>query len=410
MGGDTVHVTIPDFTLPDAYDDPWEAYRWLRDNDPVHWSDAGQIWVLSRHAEVNLASRRADLYETKHGVRPRNPVPLSILTMDDPEHFQQRSIVSRGFTPRQVKRLQPHVKEITRELIAEIRSRGEIEFVTEFAVHVPLIVIAELIGLDPSMRETLHRWSDAMMGGEGRGPGDPALDNAALAATEFIVHVSELIAERRIEPREDLISILTGAFDEGALDTSTGTTLDRSDAMDDGDLLMFLITLMVAGNETTRNAISGGLMAFSQFPDQRELLIEQPELIDTAVDEIIRFVSPVLSFTRTAIADHELAGKQIKAGDRVLLLYQSANRDETVFDAPDELRIDRSPNPHLAFGAGPHYCLGANLARLEVRTVFEELFTHLHDIRVAAGQGASRSASSLVLGIESLPAVFTPVR
>jgi cytochrome P450 len=335
-------------------------------------------------------------------------VPLSILTMDGPEHFEQRSIVSRGFTPRQVKRLQPHVKEITQELIAEIKSRGEIEFVTDFAVHVPLIVIAELIGLDPSMRDTLHRWSDAMMGGEGRAAGDPALDGAAKAATEFILYVSELIAERRAEPREDLISILTGAFDEGALDTSKGTTLESREAMDDGDLLMFLITLMVAGNETTRNAISGGLMAFSQFPDQRELLIDRPDLIDTAVDEIIRFVSPVLSFTRTATEDHELAGKQIKAGDRVLLLYQSANRDETVFEAPDEFRIDRSPNPHLAFGAGPHYCLGANLARLEVRTVFEELFLHLHDIRVAEGEGARRAASSLVLGIERLPAVFTP--
>lgn len=403
-----MHTTIPDFTLPSAYDDPWEAYRWLRNNDPVHWSDEGQIWICSRHAEVNHVSRRADLYSTKHGVRPRNPVPLSILTMDDPEHFEQRSIVSRGFTPRQVKRLAPHVREITQELVDTIKARGEIEFVSDFAIHIPLIVIAELIGLDPSMRDTLHRWSDAMMGGEGRGPGDPELDAAAEAATEFIVYVSGLIEERRAEPREDLISILTGAFDEGSLDTTKGTTLADEERMEAGDLLMFLITLMVAGNETTRNAISGGLMAFSQFPDQRDLLIERPELIDTAVDEIIRFVSPVLSFTRTANEDHELAGKQVKAGDRLLLLYQSANRDETVFEAPDELRIDRSPNPHLAFGAGPHFCLGANLARLEVRTVFEELFTHLHDIRVAEGEGPSRAASSLVLGIERLPAVFTP--
>jgi cytochrome P450 family 142 subfamily A polypeptide 1 len=405
-----VHTTIPDFTLPAAYDDPWEAYRWLRNNDPVHWDEDGQVWVCSRHAEVNHVSRRADLYSTKHGVRPRNPVPLSILTMDDPEHFEQRSLISRGFTPRQVKRLQPHIKEITQEIIESIRERGEIEFVSEFAVHIPLIVIAELIGLDPSMRDSLHRWSDAMMGGEGRGPEDPAMETAATAATEFIVYVSGLIAERRADPREDLISILTGAFDEGDLDTTKGTTLDGTGAgtMDDGDLMMFLITLMVAGNETTRNAISGGLIAFSQFPDQRDLLIEKPELIDTAVDEIIRFVSPVLSFTRTANEDHELGGKQIKAGDSLLLLYQSANRDESVFDAPDEFRIDRSPNPHLAFGAGPHFCLGANLARLEVRTVFEELFTHFHDIRVAEGQSATRSPSSLVLGIERLPAVFTP--
>ncbi len=352
-----MHQTIPDFTLPGAYDDPWDAYRWLRENDPVHWSEEGQVWVLSCHAEVNHVSRRADLYSTKAGVRPRNPVPLSILTMDDPEHFQQRSLISRGFTPAQVRRLAPHITQITEELIAEVRSRGEIEFVSEFAVHVPLIVIAELIGIDPSIRTALHRWSDAMMGGEGRSPDDPAMEGAAIAATEFITYVSGLIEERRVDPREDLISILTGAFDEGSLDTSSGTTLD-SDRMEHGDLLMFLITLMVAGNETTRNAISGGLVAFSRFPEQRERLIANPELIDTAVDEIIRYVSPVLSFTRTANEDHELGGKQIKAGDRLLMLYQSANRDAAVFDEPDEFRIDRSPNPHLAFGAGPHFCLG----------------------------------------------------
>ena len=403
-----MHTTIPDFTLPNAYDDPWEAYRWLRENDPVHWSEDGQVWVCSRHAEVNHVSRRADLYSTADGVRPRNAVPLSILTMDDPEHFEQRSIISRGFTPGQVKRLAPHVKEITEEIIESIRERGEIEFVSEFAIHIPLIVIAELIGLDPSMRASLHKWSDDMMGGEGRGPEDPAMEAAGAAAMEFIAYVSGIIAERRAEPREDLISILAGAFDEGTLDTSKGTTLARDDSMDDGDLLMFLITLMVAGNETTRNAISGGLLAFSQFPDQRDLLIERPELIDTAVDEIIRFVSPVLSFTRTAKSDHELGGKQIKAGDRLLLLYQSANRDESVFEAPDELRIDRSPNPHLAFGAGPHFCLGANLARLEVRTVFETLFQRFHDLRVADDAGVTRSPSSLVLGISRLPAVFTP--
>jgi cholest-4-en-3-one 26-monooxygenase len=306
-----VHTTIPDFTLPGAYDDPWEAYRWLRANDPVHWSEEGQIWVCSRHAEVNHVSRRADLYSTKHGVRPRNPVPLSILTMDDPEHFEQRSLISRGFTPRQVKRLQPHVKEITQEIIDEIKARGEIEFVTEFAMHIPLIVIAELIGLDPSMRDTLHRWSDAMMGGEGRGP-ERSRAGDSCRGRHRVHHLrdrSDRGAPRRT-PRRSHQHPHRSAFDEGALDTTKGTTLESRESMDDGDLLMFLITLMVAGNETTRNAISGGLMAFSQFPDQRDLLIEKPELIDTAVDEIIRFVSPVLSFTRTANEDHELAASR----------------------------------------------------------------------------------------------------
>jgi len=227
---------------------------------------------------------------------------------------------------------------------------------------------------------------------------------------EFIEHVRPLIEERRANPREDLISILTGAFDEGTLDTGSATTLERSGGLEGDDLLIFLITLLVAGNETTRNAISGGLLAFSRFPEERERLIRHPELIDTAVEEIVRYVSPVLSFSRTVTTDHDLCGKRLKKGDKVLMLYQSANRDAAVFDDPDTFRIDRDPNPHLAFGFGPHYCLGANLARLEIKIVFEELFARLRDIRVANGATLERADNALVVAIERLPAVFTPVR
>jgi cytochrome P450 len=165
---------------------------------------------------------------------------------------------------------------------------------------------------------------------------------------------------------------------------------------------------VVAGNETTRNALSGGLVAFSQFPDQKQRVIDDPSLWDTAVDELIRFVSPVLSFSRTVTTDHTYEGVDLKAGDKVFMLYQSANRDETVFEDPDDLHVDRDPNPHLAFGIGTHYCLGANLARAEVRVVFEELFTRLRDIRVPDGTVPQRGDSSLVLSLAHLPAVFTP--
>ncbi|MFA5883445.1 MAG: cytochrome P450 [Acidimicrobiia bacterium] len=403
-------VTIPDFTTGRAFDDPWDAYRWLRENDPVHWSEAGQCWVLTRHAEVSYVSRHADLYCSKHGVRPRNAQPLSILTMDDPQHQRQRGIINRGFTPRQVRRLAPHIREITEELLNDIQDRGEIEFVSDFAIHVPLIVIAELMGLDPGMRSELHRWSDDMMAGEGRSADDPTAHVSATAALEFVQYLLPLIEERRAEPREDLISILTGAFDEGTLDTGSATTLENTGTMESDDLIIFLIALLVAGNETTRNAISGGLLAFSRFPEEREKLITNPELIDGAVEEIVRFVSPVLSFSRTVTADHELGGKQLAEGDRVLMLYQSANRDELVFADADTFRIDRSPNPHLGFGFGPHYCLGANLARLEIQIVFEELFKRLRDIRMADGATFSRGDNALVVAIEQIPAVFTPIR
>jgi len=409
--GVDVNGPVFDATSGRFYDDPWDTYRWLRDHDPVHWDAVNRLWVLSRYEDVSHVSRHPERYSSKYGVRPRMDTPLSILTMDDPEHTRQRRLINKGFTPRQVKALAPHIRELCNEIIDDIQARGEIDFVEDFAVHLPLIVIAELMGLDPAARDRLYRWSDAMMGGEGRSdPNDPAAHAAAVAFGEYVEYLVPLIEERRAEPRDDLISILTGAYDEGALDAGDATAVHGSGELNSDELLMFLVALVVAGNETTRNAISGGLLALSRFPDQKQKLLDHPELIDLAVDELIRYVSPVLNFTRTVTEDHELHGRRLSEGDRVLLLYQSANRDERVFEDPDELRVDRDPNPHLAFGIGPHFCLGANLARLEVKIVFEELFRRLRDIRVSDGAARERGDNALVLAIERLPAVFTPVQ
>ncbi len=391
------------------YDDPYETYKWLRDNDPCYWDEKNQLWVISRHEDVNTISRNAARYCNKFGVRPAVAAPMSIISMDDPEHTRQRRLINKGFTPRQVARLAPRITELTHQLIDEVERRGEIEFVEDFAIHVPLIVIAELMGLDEIGTKELYRWSDLMMAGDGTvDPDDPRLIGAATAFGEYVEYLVPLIEERRQDPREDLISILTGAFDEGALNAGDATAVEGEGLTSD-ELLMFLCILVVAGNETTRNAIAGGLLAFSQFPEQREKLLADPELWDCATEEIIRYVTPVLSFIRTSTEDHELHGKQIKEGDKLLLLYQSANRDERVFDAPDELQVDRSPNNHLAFGAGSHFCLGANLARLEVKLVFQELFSRLADIRAVEPDELTRADHTLVLAIEKIPAVFTPV-
>jgi cytochrome P450 family 142 subfamily A polypeptide 1 len=401
----------PDIDVNDGrfYDDPWEAYRWLRDHDPCHWDAKNELWVISRHEDVSAVSRNPELYCSKYGVRPKVAAPMSIISMDEPEHTRQRRLINKGFTPRQVKRLEPHIRDLTNQIIDEIRARGEIDFVEDFAIHVPLIVIAELMGLDPDGRQRLYRWSDAMMSGDGHtDPDDPVLQAAAAAFAEYVEYLIPIIEDRRRNPREDLISILTGAFDEGALDGGDAIAVKGDDELTSDELLMFLCILVVAGNETTRNAITGGLKAFSDFPDQKEKLLDHPELLDLAVDEIVRYVSPVISFTRTVTRDHELHGRSLKAGDKVLLLYQSANRDERVFDAPDEFRVDRDPNPHLGFGIGPHYCLGANLAKLEIKVVFEELFRRLRDIRVKPGAQLQRADNALVLAIEHLPAIFSP--
>jgi cholest-4-en-3-one 26-monooxygenase len=407
---------VLDFCDPKLYDDPWETYRWLRDNAPIYRDTVNDLWVVSRHEDVFHISRNPERYCNRLGVRPKLAADMSLIALDDPEHTRQRRLINKGFTPRRVRELAPHIRELANQIIDEVSERGEIDFVEDFAIHVPLIVISEMMGLDPETRSKMYRWSDSMMAGDGHTEADdPVLLGAATAFGEFAEMCAALIAERRAEPTDDLISALTTAFDKGELQKDDKPFSDITEAlhgegrMGDDELFMFLTLLLVAGNETTRNALTGGLLAFSMFPDQKQKLIDNPELIDLAVDEIIRFVSPVLTFSRTVTEDHTYKGVDFKEGDKVLMLYQSANRDERVFDAPDELRVDRDPNPHLAFGTGTHYCLGANLARLEVKLVFEELFKRLADIRVPEGVPLERGESSLVLALQHLPAVFTPV-
>jgi len=416
-------TTAPDFDVldPHFYDDPWDTYRWLRANDPVHWDEKNQLWVLSRHEDVVHVSRHTELYSSAQGVRPVLDVPLSIIAMDDPEHTRVRRLINKGFTPKRVRELTEHMRELTAQLIDDIQDRGEIDFVEDFAIHLPLIIIAELIGLDPEQRLQLYTWSDAMMSGEGRtDPDDPALAAAAVAFGEYAALCAELIEQRRGQPvTQDLISILTNAFDEGVLVTGITAAAEARAEADDGsgpdvpltddELFMFLCLLVVAGNETTRNALTGGMLAFSRFPAERDRLIAHPELIDSAVEEVVRYVSPVISFSRTVTETHDYKGRTFEEGQKVLMLYQSANRDEAVFEDPDEFRIDRDPNPHVGFGIGTHYCLGANLARAEINVVFDALFRRLHDIHVPDGVVPPRGENTLVIALQHLPTVFTPV-
>ncbi len=420
-----------DFCDPHTYDDPWELYAWLRDQEHLHFDERNQLYIAPRHEDVFHVSRETEFYVSREGVRPAVAGDMSIITLDGAEHVAQRRLINQGFTPRRVRELVPHMRELANQIIDEIADRGEIDFVEDFAIHVPLIIICELMGLDPDKRKAMYRWSDAMMAGDGHvDPDDPVLHAAAGAFGEYVEMAVELIAEKRAaaeaaeasgdERGKDLISILTAAFDEGALakdhvaisgvDEETYARLQEEAAqLDDNDLLAFLTILLVAGNETTRNAISGGLIALSQFPEQKQLLIDNignDEFMDTAVDEIIRYVTPVIGFVRTVTKDHTYRNTQLKAGDRILMLYGAANRDERAIESPDELDLTR-PSNHMAFGIGPHFCLGANLARMEVRTTFEELLTRLPDITVPEDVVIPRGESSLVLSIQQVPANFT---
>jgi cytochrome P450 family 142 subfamily A polypeptide 1 len=409
-----------DFCDPALFDDPWETYRWLRTNAPLYRDEANDLWIASKHEDVFHFSRHAETYCNRYGVRPVIAGDMSIITLDGEEHVAQRRLINQGFTPRRVRELIPHVRELSQQLLDEVAAKDEIDFVEDFACHVPLIIICELMGLDPEQRMRMYRWSDDMMAGDGHSaPDSPELLAAATSFGEYAEMLIGLIAERRANPtNDDLIGILTQAFDAGDLekehkalqgideDMAARIIAEKAELTDD-ELLAFLTILLVAGNETTRNAISGGMLALSLFPEQKAAMLanlEDEHFMDLATDEIIRYVSPVLGFIRTVTEEHTYKGITFKEGDRILMLYQSANRDEDVFESADELVLDRDPNPHLAFGIGPHFCLGANLARMEVKTVFQELFRRLPDITVPDGVPLHRGRSSLVLALQHLPA------
>jgi cytochrome P450 family 142 subfamily A polypeptide 1 len=416
----TIDLDGIDFCDPTTFDDPWEIYRALRAKDSLHYDAKNDLYIAGRHEDVFHLSRDADLYCNRFGVRPVIAGDMSIITLDGEEHVRTRRLINAGFTPRRVRDLMPHVRQLTNELCDQISEKGHIDFVEEFAIHVPLIIICELMGLNPEQRMKMYRWSDDMMAGDGHIEG-PVLHAAAEAFGEFAMMCLELIAERRADPQNDLISVLTQAYDDGALakefkavqgisQEELAARREADGGLNDDELLAFLAVLLVAGNETTRNAISGGMLALSMFPEQKQFLIDNLDVddaLDKAVDELIRYVSPVLGFIRTVTRPHEYRNTQLKEGDRVLMLYPSANRDELVFDDADQLDLQRDPNPHLAFGIGPHFCLGANLARMEVKTVFQELLGRFPDMQIDDGAPLERGQSSLVIALQHLPASFS---
>jgi cytochrome P450 family 142 subfamily A polypeptide 1 len=389
-----------------------ERLRWLRRNDPVHWSEKDGLWVVTRFADVVAVSKDQETFTSARGVRPLNPVKLPLIDESGRRHTEVRRLINRGFTPRMVKKLEEKFRKITREAIDAVSARGECDFVESIAAPLPLLLIAEMIGIRSDDRAAFHRWSDAMIAAEGN-LADPEV---ALAATqafgEYAAYVTKIIEARRRNPKEDLVSALTGAKDAGILGANEiRDTLESGDAPElaNDELIMLLVLLLVAGNETTRNAISGGVELLIRNPGEREKLLARPELLPSAVEEIVRMVSPVLSFARTATRDVELGDADVAAGDKVLMIYPSANRDELEFDEPDAFRVERNPH-HVGFGIGPHFCLGANLARMELRVALGEVLKRMPDLRFADAEGAVIRPSALVRSCVRMKVAFTPGR
>jgi len=376
--------------------DPHPTYRWLRANAPVYRDEASRLWVLSKYDDVFAISKNPEVFSAAQGVLAESDSIISMICMDDPRHQRLRKLVNRGFTPRMVGLLQEKIRALAARLVEDVAGRREVDLVRDLAVPMPLWIIAEMLGIREEDFDRFHDWSDRLINVAGNYDDPVKMNDAVTAYAEYGEYLKEVFEDRRRQPREDLVSILVAAQQEGVL-------AEDEESMENDEIVMFMTLLLVAGNETTRNAISGGMLALMQDREQLELLRAKPQYMDTAVEEILRWVSPIICFRRTATRDIEVRGQRIPAGDRVLMLYQSANRDEDAWADPERFDVTRSPNPHLAFGIGPHFCLGANLARAELKVMVQELITRFPNIRPVPGSEPRRAASTLVAGIEHLP-------
>jgi len=391
----------------------WRHLRDLRRHAPVSWSEKTQMFILTGFEEVSWVSKHNETFCSGQGVLPDNPAKLGLIDEDEPRHTELRRLINKGFTPRMVKKIERDFEAIVRESIDAVAERGACDFVDDIAVPLPLLLIADMIGVRKEDRERFHAWSDAMILAQGNLDKPGVAERAGQAFGEYATYCGEILEDRRQNPRDDLMSILVHAKDTGVLGEHAGADptmvrLDEHRRLDKDELIMFCVLLLVAGNETTRNALSGGMQLLIEHPPARRRLLEQPELIPDAVEEMLRLTSPVISFVRTATEDTELAGRKIATGQRVLMVYPSANRDERVFEDPDTFDIDRKPL-HLAFGIGNHFCLGANLARMELRVAFRELLRRLPDMEYAAG-GPAMAPSALVRSFAQMDVRFTPER
>ncbi|TDB90439.1 cytochrome P450 [Actinomadura sp. 7K534] len=387
---------------------PYGQLAWLREHDPVHRHhgdpDRGHppFWAVTRHEDVVHVSRHPELFSSWRRLalfeEPEEEAlhlqRMMMLNQDPPEHSRKRSIVNRGFTPRAIAVLEEHVREICRGLVAETLDRGaEADFVRDLAAPLPLYVICELLGAPPEDREKIFHWSNTLIGGD-----DPDFqrtpEEGQAAATELYAYANVLAADRRENPREDIVTKLLQPDADGQV-------------LSGDEFELFVMLLSVAGNETTRNAASGGMLALLEHPEQWERLRADRSLVRTAADEIVRWVTPVNLFKRTAARDTELRGRKIAEGDKVVVFYSSANRDEAVFAAPDAFDVGRDPNPHLGFGGGgPHFCLGSHLARLELSVLFETLLDAVPNIELNGN--VRRLRSSFINGIKEMPVRVRP--
>lgn len=392
------------------------AFAKLRERDPIRFFPEASLdelglppgpgfWALTRHADIQAASRTPEIFSSARGATSIVDLPPEMLeffggmiNMDDPRHGRQRRIISRGFTPRALASLEAGVTRRAVEIIDRVIERGECDFVTDIAAPLPLEIICEMMGIPESQVEMVFRNTNVILGlgdpefvAEGQNP----LIAAMQAGSELAALMKEMAEERRVRPKEDFTTALIHASGD-------------DEVLTDEELASFFVLLVVAGNETTRNAISHGMKALCDNPDQRRKWAADVDGIAApAVEEIVRWATPVIQMRRNLLRDTELSGVQLREGDKVVLWYNSGNRDEAVFPEPYRFDLTRTPNEHVGFGGpGPHYCLGANLARREIRVMFEQILARLPDLRIEGEPELLRS--NFINGIKRMACSFTP--
>lgn len=384
---------------PDFYaGDPFPLYERLRREAPVVWNPDPGYWALSRHAEVMEVSKDAERFCSGKGILTfeigvEYPSPPTMMHTDPPEHTRYRTLVWPAFAPSRMRALEPRIRQRAVGLIDRITSGEAFDVVETVAIEYPLMIIAELLGIPDEDWPRFYEWSEASI------PQDDGLTEAqrAEARAEMQRYLMEVTTARRGDPRDDLVSVLANV--------EIADAEEGSESLTDDELIMFLNQLLVAGNETVRNTISAGMWAFAESPEQWRRLADDRSLVPSSVEEWLRWTTAVIAFMRTATVDTTLGGVEIAAGDPVLMLYASANRDETVFGTDaDRFDVGRSPNPHVAFGFGTHFCIGAALARMEARILLEELLARFPTI-APAGE-IQRSHSNVIAGVTAAPVVL----
>lgn len=388
-----------------AHGHPWEQYAWLRAHDPVHRHEdptGGWFWALTTYDDIRTVSRQPKRFSSyAKGVMIGDPDEVTLfpqrqmmLTMDPPQHDRFKLLVSRGFTPKQAQLLRDRIDELSREIVDDVAERGSCDLVHDVAGRLPSGLIAELMGIPRADGERLYELTEIMH------TTDPTVADEAAhlnAIAEMLGYAREVAERKRREPGDDIASTLVQAEVDGQ-------------RLTDDEFQWFFLLLVNAGGDTTRNLVAAGMELLFEHPDERARLTNDIDgLLPSAVEEMLRYSSPVAHFQRTVTEDTELHGVSMAAGDRVVMFYGSANRDEAMFDQPDRFDVGRSPNPHVAFGGGgPHLCLGLHVARIEIASIFRELLTRLPDL--APDGPAERLASSFIAGIRTMPVTFTPVR